>query len=115
MRLCLEQYSYKHRLVIKLFVGFDCHLIAGKCVQRGLHLSTTKAALMCTDMHRKESQSHLVWVVVMKVPDHVLCFVSIDGVAAVHAELGKFKLLAAKLGQRAAAPSPSWVAHFQCV
>ncbi len=55
---------------------------------------------------------YLLWVVVIKILNATLSLLNVDRVAAVHAELGKLQLLAAKLGEGTAAPRPGRVAHF---
>jgi len=56
---------------------------------------------------------YLFWIFFVKVLNDTFSLLVVDGVSAVHAELGKFKLLATKLGQGAAAPCPCRVLHLQ--
>ena len=54
---------------------------------------------------------YLFWILLVKVLNDAFSLLVVDGVPAVHAELGKFKLHATKFGQGAAAPCPGWVLH----
>lgn len=54
---------------------------------------------------------YLLWILLVKVLNDAFSLLIVDRVPAMHAELGKFKLFAAKFGQGAAAPCPRGVLH----